>query len=513
MSGQKPSTFATYQSLSRMAILFKAQTKLLDELLSTKLSGANRPLLPLIGAIKENSKAILLFERAGLLNELMLVQRVFVQRIINCCYLMVAENDDVARYFEHPIVHSGGTLKDGSADSFIEFAKGYNSEGSATAIALPLAGQAELIAAKTGIPKDLFLVALASVFPKSSEILAGSLFGATFHFGAFAGKGKVEESQLADRHGELFFTLYLSIELLDALFKTAAKTDSIDINKKSAVNTNAADQLTLGLFGKKESDLTHADGAWERLDKIEYGTNEHFENLLSDFAPAFRDAYDLGFLVATLKPKNTTILDLNFAALFLKRILNDLRVVWRLLLSGYTSQAAAVAATLYESALASICLTLSQKDIDKYSSMPSGEIPWNKAEMAKKVARADKRVTSGPDQEELWKAIYKHYTWLCGIKHASRSSLIHDAKASEIPGRGFVVMAIPNLSEQDLEFKAGVALISLIYTLDSVRAFANALGYDDDFPDEFGFKQTYQRAREASGNLFDKYLNKSKIKF
>jgi len=114
----------------------------------------------------------------------------------------------------------------------------------------------------------------------------------------------------------------------------------------------------MGLLGKEELGLLPVDGVWERLDKIEFGTIEHFGNRLTDVGFVFRDAYDVGYLVPRLKPVRPAVLDLSLAALFLKRVLNDLRVVWQLLISGYTSQAASVAASLYESALACICLTL-----------------------------------------------------------------------------------------------------------------------------------------------------------
>lgn len=507
MAGQTLSEFATYQSLSRMVLLFKDQAKLLDDLLATQLSEVNQPLLPLLGAISENCKTLLLLEKAGLMNEMMLIERIFVQRIVNCCYLLAAGKDEIEYYTSHPLVQTGSALKDSSGAAFVEFAKGYNPEVSASAFKLTLTEQAEAVSKGTGIPKDMFLVALASVFPKSSEILAGSLYGTLFQFGAFRSLGEKDKKQLShpsDSHGDLFYTMFLSVGLLHALFKTIAKCEQIEIDKKSDANNDAAGKLAMGLLGKEETNLLPNDGVWERLDKIEFGTIEHFGSRLAKVGLVCRDAYDVGYLVPRLKPVHPVVLDLGFAALFLKRLLNDLRVVWHLLSSGYTSQAASVAASLYESALASVCLTLSQKNIDAFSSSQSGEIPWSKFEMAKMVTRANKKLTTDAEREKLWKATYKHYSWLCDIKHASRGSIIHDARASEIPGKGYVVMAIPNLKDEDMKFKMTIAVISLIYTLDSVRAFANALGYDEDkLPDDFGFAQIYQRAMESNCRLVE----------
>ena len=505
---QNRSEFATYQSLSRMVLLFKAQAKLLEDLLATQLSEINQPLLPLLGAISENCKTLLLLEKAGLMNELMLIERIFVQRIINCCYLLAAGKDEITHYVSHPIVQSGSTLKDGSGAAFVEFAKEYKPEVSASAFKLTLSEQAEVASKMSGIPKDMFLVAVASVFPKSSELMSGSLYGTLFHFDVFRSmqeRDKTKFSHPSESHSNLFYTMFLSVGLLHALFKTVAKCEPIEIDKESDANHDAAGKLAMGLLGKEELSLFPIDGVWERLDKIEFGTNELFGSRLVEVGLVVRDAYDVGYLVPRLKPTRPVTLDLNSAALFLKRVLNDLRVVWLLLTSGYTSQAASVAASLWESALACICLTLNQGNIDEYTSIRSGKIPWNKRKMAEMVTRANKKLTIDEEREKLGEATYKHYSWLCDIKHASRGSLIHDAQASEIPGKGYVVMAIPNHKDEDMKHKMSVAVLSLIYTLDCVRAFAIALGYDEDkFPDDFGFAQIYQRALEANSRLIEK---------
>jgi hypothetical protein len=354
------------------------------------------------------------------------------------------------------------------------------------------------------------MVIVASVFPQSSEILAGSLYGTAFHTGAFtktAEELKAVEIREATRNGELFNAIWIGISSLHILFKSLSKIEALDVVSESESNKKAAVALANGLLGSGASDLSQADGAWERLDKIEFGATEYFERELAEFGPAFRDAYDVGFVVPTLNRITTAEIDLSFSALYLKRVLNDLRGVWLFLLSGYTSQAAAIAASLYESSLSSQCLSLNKENVKKFQSAKDGRISWSKADMAKMIIRADKEITTDVQRKEVADAVYKHYNWLCDIKHSSRGSIIHDARATQAPGRGYRVMALPNLSEDDFDFKVTIALISLIYTLDCVKAFANALGYSGKFPEEFRFVQTYQSARDATHRLFDKYLN------
>src|SRR2546423_13682274 len=98
-----------------------------------------------------------------------------------------------------------------------------------------------------------------------------------------------------------------------------------------------------------------ADGAWQRLDNLEDAAKTTLSEQLKQFEGAFRDTYEAGVIAPVLRDDAPTEADVRCAALRFKRVLNDLRSVWVLLRSGYTSQAASVAASLYENALATIC--------------------------------------------------------------------------------------------------------------------------------------------------------------
>ena len=91
MSKYDANAFGSLSQHSHLATLFRSQLELLDELLEKPLSKGCQHVTPLLGAIQGNCKALLILERDGLLNELALIQRIFVQRIINCCYLLNAE--------------------------------------------------------------------------------------------------------------------------------------------------------------------------------------------------------------------------------------------------------------------------------------------------------------------------------------------------------------------------------------------------------------------------------------
>ena len=246
-----------------------------------------------------------------------------------------------------------------------------------------------------------------------------------------------------------------------------------------------------------------ADGAWDRLAGLEFMAQGRIAVDIVPFEQPFRDAYEVGVIVPVLRAGRVPAVDVRAAALFHKRMLNDLRGVWLMLNLGYTSQAASIAASLYESALVATCLTLGQAHIDQLLGHPEGEIPWKIAEMAKMVVRAEGK--SGADFEQQWKALYAHYVWLCQIKHASSQSVLHDTSGTTLE-KGYAVMALPNVRAEDMPVKAMIAIIALHRTLDGIDAFARVLGCRDPLPTDYRFAERFNRARELAWKAFEPYL-------
>jgi hypothetical protein len=247
-----------------------------------------------------------------------------------------------------------------------------------------------------------------------------------------------------------------------------------------------------------------ANGAWDRLSSLEFAAQGKIAIQLVPFEQPFRDAYEAGVIVPVLRAGGSPAVDVRVAALFHKRMLNDLRGVWLMLCTGYTSQAASIAASLYESALAATCLTISSANVAKLLQQPEGEIPWKITEMAQMVIAAEGK-TVGADYENQWRALYAHYVWLCQIKHASSQSVVHDTTGTALE-KGYVVMALPNVRDEDMPIKAMVAIISLHRALDGIAAFAKALGFVDPLPDDYRFAERYGRARDLAWKAFEPYL-------
>jgi hypothetical protein len=258
--------------------------------------------------------------------------------------------------------------------------------------------------------------------------------------------------------------------------------------------------------GDDEKKECAADGAWARLNKLEDAAETTVTKQLHSFEAPFRDAYEAGVIIPALRNKGLAAIDVRPAALFFKRALNDLRAVWLLLTAGYTSQAASVAASLLESALATICLVQSNDNIADFHADPHGEIPWSITKMAKMVVQGEGKKPQTKEFENSWRALYAHYSWLCQIKHSSRRSVMHDTTASTLARKGYVVMALPNVREEDVPVKAMVAIITLQRMLECTEAFAHALGFREKLPNDFRFAERFQAARDSSWRAFEPHL-------
>jgi hypothetical protein len=248
-----------------------------------------------------------------------------------------------------------------------------------------------------------------------------------------------------------------------------------------------------------------ADGAWLRLDDLEEAASSTLAEQLRPFEDPFRDTYEAGVIAPVLRAEARVKTDVRCAALHFKRVLNDLRSVWLLLRCGYTSQAGSVAASLYENALGTVCLTISPQNVERYVASDSGELPWSPIAMAKMVVQHEGHAPGTKDFENQWRALYAHYVWLCQTKHPTMRSLVHDTSASAVRD-GYVVMALPNIHPQDLPLKAQIAIIALHRTHESIEALATAFGFKGDLPNTHRFAERFSRAKDAAWSAYKPFL-------
>lgn len=253
---------------------------------------------------------------------------------------------------------------------------------------------------------------------------------------------------------------------------------------------------------------TSPKGLWDALDRMEVSATILLNDKLAPFEAPLRSCYEAGVQAPTLEAKRHQEPDVLYAALFLKRALNDIRGVWILTQTGYTSQAASVAAALYENALAATCLAGSTRNAARLQANKSGDLPWGAQALSKMVtrrwqeeARQQGKPFNQDKYEKTWREVYSAYKWLCKIKHPTLRSVAHDAFAASTKPDEYVVMAAPDIRDEDLVVKATILVISISRLYEAIRQFARSLDCDRTLPyyEEFGIQlqAAYSGAIEA----------------
>jgi hypothetical protein len=251
------------------------------------------------------------------------------------------------------------------------------------------------------------------------------------------------------------------------------------------------------------------EGLWLACDQMEAAAEIGLKGQLSQFEPAIRDCYEAGVQVPTLTSRRNGHPDILLSALFLKKALNDIRTVWILACLGYTSQAAAVAATLYENAMAASCLAGSLECAGRLQKQKSGDLPWSAQELAKLLAkrwheeaRTARRHFSKEDYELAWREVYSAYKWLCKIKHPTYKSAAHDSMAASVKAGEYVVMAAPDVRREDLPVKATILTIAISRVREAIRCFSVGVECDERGLDFNSFKARMDNVLTVTGEAY-----------
>jgi hypothetical protein len=243
-------------------------------------------------------------------------------------------------------------------------------------------------------------------------------------------------------------------------------------------------------------------GGWDRLDRIEHWGRRRISRQLAEFENGFRLSYEAGIIAPALghdgKPKK-----FKHAALYLRRALNDLRAVWVLLSTGYTSQAATCAGSLFESSLACSCLLRPEK-IQAFearlTSATGNDFPWGPMEMTRMLcAEGGDLNNPDPEYQNAWRSLYARYVWLSQLRHSTFQSVVHDVGGSKLDCGEYVIMALPNCTEADLPVKLGIAVGALADIQQATRSFVTACG----FGEQTGNALFDNRMHEAHERLTD----------
>jgi hypothetical protein len=253
----------------------------------------------------------------------------------------------------------------------------------------------------------------------------------------------------------------------------------------------------------------YPDGLWPACASMETYAKRVVSKQLAAFDAPIRDCYESGVQAPTLPGKRQGTPDMVLAGLFLKKSLNDLRSTWLLLQHGYTSQAAAVAASLFENALTVTCLAGSEASTKVLEDSESDGLPWSIQQLAKihgrrqqNEARLAHRRSDSELYETTWREVYAGYIWLCKLKHPTSGWLAHDASSAPVGLGEHAVRAAPDLRAEDVAVKATILAIAIHRVHGAIHSYALALECETFSPQYRGFDERMGRVAPGTSAAF-----------
>jgi hypothetical protein len=138
-----------------------------------------------------------------------------------------------------------------------------------------------------------------------------------------------------------------------------------------------------------------------------------------------------------------------------------------LLRIGYTAQAGAIGASLWESALATVAIICEPTAAKNSRDTVQGVLPWSAKDLAQiaakqmqKRALIEKRSFSDSEFEAQWRALYGMYNWFCNLKHPTTRAVYHDAKNTQVSPHNYILMAVPDTRDEDLRMKHSIVVLA-----------------------------------------------------
>jgi len=261
-------------------------------------------------------------------------------------------------------------------------------------------------------------------------------------------------------------------------------------------------------------------GLWNALSALELSSSPKIAKMLKPFSRPVTDCYECGVEVPTLNCKRKKGVDISVAGLFLKRLLNDLRATWDLLLLGYTSQAGSVAAAAFENSLIINCVAGNIRRAAKVFNNKSGGSPWPVADLCKLYTSdlKEKRKKAGETSSDLedetyWRVLYSQYMWLCKVKHPTIPSTLHDAFSVSLDGDEYIIMAAPDTRTQDLPSKAFILSITTLRVKEAIESFALARELNYESPNVISWKERFDSIVTDLDKAVDPIIKKTHLPF
>ncbi|OBZ14640.1 hypothetical protein A8L34_12015 [Bacillus sp. FJAT-27264] len=234
------SPFFTEELLTNMNKFFAGEVALLGNLNNVEEKRIKQ-YYPLLVSIIDNSKSMSLLGECNLINDMYMIARSYVERMINFMYLQVCDEDEFNSFQLHTIQKAYRRL-----DRSIETTRGkvkfaYTGKDSVTLPNLdealnrftsksgkeithwtpvPLDKRIEIISERTNINSSIMMMCKLNIYEDASEALHGTLYGSLFHLGVFSPGTKLSHpNDLVQYYTSLKTTIYWTCGLLtDDLF-------------------------------------------------------------------------------------------------------------------------------------------------------------------------------------------------------------------------------------------------------------------------------------------------------
>lgn len=259
---------------------------------------------------------------------------------------------------------------------------------------------------------------------------------------------------------------------------------------------------------KASRKINTVESIWESLPELENVSRESLDASLKPWEELVSCCIEAGALAPMIPSTKNGDPRLTTAAPFLKCTLDDLRGVWILIERGYTSQAAAVAAAMFENALTAAVVAGSKELALQAQRGKHAQIPWGAKELCQLDAKREMRLAEerGEKQtpkmyEDNWTIGYFHYKWLCQVKHPTWQAAIHAIQSTIVADREYAVRPGPNNLPQDIQVKARVLAVSLTKALQAIKSFFITLDGDEKSDEYQAFEEKVNKVHFGVADL------------
>jgi hypothetical protein len=255
---EKKDSFVSTQALEQLARLFERQTQILSKIpISTSVERIDLG-IPLIQGVYSNAKAIILLARNNFGNEVYVVLRSLLERVITFFYLQACDKGELSKYIDYSrqktyrkmeqtiklrdkavsLTFSGKPNLSSISELDQAVKRFTSSKGkpithwSNTSIETKL----DIIERETLIDTALLMLATLATYDDGSEALHATLYGCTFHLGAFKPGIKLEspEDICRQHHESLTMIFFLFGLLLNQLIEYISEKCTFTLLKEES---------------------------------------------------------------------------------------------------------------------------------------------------------------------------------------------------------------------------------------------------------------------------------------